>query len=242
MERMGAANCLQRICAKELPDVTSTHKTYRANIIRKYVMWNYGKRIEFGLIVSGIMFSSLPIFAELSGFDVVNSLLQFFNTFSVGIVYLCFGIAIGGKRQLTQSKQIPFRFLVGTAGVAIIAIIGVELFSVYPAQSFDDRGIVERFILTPHLVLGYGVTSVIVAISAPALRQRVLAGAGIAVVPLTVTVVSVRFAHGYAVEGGYDPIQIPAFVGVLAFGFSSIALLFAIICSLPYKTLYENNT
>jgi len=201
----------------------------------------FANQTAIGLIGVGIGFVLLPV---LLGIFISNILVQLLNTISVGIVYICMGIAIGGWQQRTQSNQIPFWIVGSTAVVAILSLIGLELFILrLPVSPVSDSSygiypVLQQVVLSPHLLLGVTVALVIVTDSAKTLRQRVLGMASIAVVPLLVTVVSIQYTFVYlTVEKGYtasEANRAADSTGIFVFPFCLFILLVGGVYTLPY--------
>lgn len=206
-------------------------------------------RTTISLIGVGIGFIFLPVlidlytshpFIQVLNKGSVNPLTQLLNTISVGIVYICIGLAIGGWHQRTQSKQIPFWVIGSTAGVAILIIIGLELFVLQLSvvstfeSSHVDFGVVEQLVLSLHFLLGWTVVLLIVADSAPTPHHWLFPIVGIAVVPLAVTAVSIHTAYVFADQRGYSGMGGAGFALQFAFPYSFIILVIAGIYTFPY--------
>lgn len=196
-------------------------------------------RTAIGLIGVGIGFVLLPVLLDVF---TSSPFAQLLNTVSVGIVYICIGLAIGGWQQRTHSNEIPFWVIGSMGGVAILTLIGLELLVLRLSAVFVHKsshgvlGIVEQIVMSPHLLLGWTVALLIVADSASTQRQWRLAAAGIAAVPPVVTVVSIQFTYAYVAADprGYSATGAAAMVGQFVFPYSLVVLLLAGLYTLPY--------
>lgn len=201
-------------------------------------------RTTIGLIGVGIGFVVLPVLLHLF---TTNPFLQLLTTVSVGVVYICIGLAIGGWYQRTQSKQVPFWVVGSTAGITILPLIGLELFVLrlsitsFLVSDHVSFGVVEQVVLSPHLLLGWTVALLIAADSASTRRQRVVPAAGITVVLLAFTVAILQYSYIYTDQQGYNASGMLLSVGLFVFFYILVVLLVAGFYTLPYYVCTDGN-
>lgn len=186
------------------------------------------RRLEVGMIGAGAAFILLPIALELHHV-AGNPFIHLFNTASIGITYVIFGVAIGGWRRATRSRRLPFGVAALTAGVSIAAIVGVEMTVSTPFPSITETESTWDFVTTlavsPHVWLGWYTAWLVVYDRAATRRQRALPIAGVAAVPLTLAVYGIMITREATANGAgagmeYVAAILLGFLSVVAFGFS----------------------
>lgn len=152
---------------------------------------------------------------------------------SVGIVYALFGVVHVGWKRLFRSDRLPFGIAVLTAGIAIGAVIGTELFTQRAGSNDGFRETVEYVLFQPPLVISYCVAWLYPSIAptrgSTTLRRRLLVIAGPAVFLLTP--LAVVLTDGTASEHGIQLVSMIwalASGGVLAFTGLYVLLAYAV--------------
>lgn len=198
--------------------------------------------LGIGFLIFGYVI--LPRALSMTNYDEYNIFIQVVNTYSIGIVYVLFGLVIEGWKKQTASRQIPFRLAVVTAGIAITAIVAVWMFVFLPAEPYSRARTFSDYLedaaFSPVVWIGWNLAWILAYNFASVLYQRVFAIAGIATGPLLVAVFGLRMARELAEKGGPGS-GLGYVAAYLAIVLSIVAIPVAFVYALPFYRLQKQN-
>lgn len=199
--------------------------------------------LGIGFLVIGLFV--LPLILTGTKYDEYNLFLQLFNTYSIGVVYILFGLAIIGWRKRTQSQRIPFGVAVLTSVIAIIAILGIWVFVLLPVEPYSQAetlsDYLERAAFSPVVWIGCNLAWMITYNFASSLYQRLFTVAGIAVLPLIVSMFGLRMAREVREVGGAGAgLGYAAAMFIVILSLITIPLVY--IYALPFYHLKKNES
>lgn len=158
-----------------------------------------------------------------------------FDPFSVGVVYLIFGVLVVGWTRATRSARLSFAVVLPTTIIAVVVVFGIELASsASPTSSVET--IRETVATTPSLWVGYYLAWLLAYEVASTRRQRAVSVVGIAVLPSIVSVYGVRAARS-TLETGGPGAGLGYVAAAMAIATSLIGILVAIVAATPWAAL-----